>query len=192
MVASSDRYHFDHYRLGLVNRKIQSQNLAALCYNSGMKNIIIFDLDETVINSTHRTPNNPDGTLNLDAYIRLHNPENVAKDTLLPIAQLMRARYAMGDYIIVLTARDMKPCDYQFLNDYNLPYHKIMSRDQASANHYKMKDGEYKMRWIKSFLNLKQFAGLQVIMFDDAKPVKSALRKLFPVLCAHKVNARFA
>jgi hypothetical protein len=27
-VASSDRYHFDHYRLGLVNRKIQSQNLA--------------------------------------------------------------------------------------------------------------------------------------------------------------------
>ena len=28
MVASSDHYHFDYYRLGLVNRKIQSQNLA--------------------------------------------------------------------------------------------------------------------------------------------------------------------
>lgn len=158
-----------------------------------MKNIIIFDLDETCINSTHRTPNFPDGTLNLEAYILNHTPQNVAKDTLLPIAALMRERYALGDYIIILTARDMKPCDYQFLQNHGLPYNKIMSRDQCkTTKHYKMRDGEYKLKWIMPFLKLKQFRGRPVIMFDDAKPVKSALRKLFPVLCAHKVNHKIS
>lgn len=154
--------------------------------------IVIFDLDETVIDSRHRTPNNPDGTLNLAGYQANHTPENVAKDTLLPIARLMQQAYASGAYVIVLTARDMKDCDYQYLSDYGLKYHKIMSRDQASPNHYKMKDGEYKKRWIVPFLNLRQFKNAAVVMFDDAKPVKSTLRKFFPVLCAHKINARFS
>lgn len=157
-----------------------------------MRYIAIFDLDETVIDSRHRTPNNPDGTLNLAAYIENHTAENVAKDTLLPLAEVMRAAYADGAYVIVLTARDMKQCDYDYLADNGLKYHKIMSRDQASENHYKMKDGDYKARWILPFLNLKQFAKKTVIMFDDAKPVKARLRKHFPVMCAHKINARIA
>lgn len=158
-----------------------------------MKNIIIFDLDETCINSSHRTPNNPDGTLNLPAYIALHSADNVAKDTLLPISRILRDRYNMGDYIIILTARDMKECDYEFLDNHNLPYNKVMSRDKCKTkSHYTMKDGEYKLKWIKSFLNLKQFANKAVIMFDDAKPVKSVLRSLFPVLCAHKINRKIS
>jgi hypothetical protein len=155
-----------------------------------MRYIAIFDLDETVIDSRHRTPNNPDGTLNLAAYIERHTAENVAKDTLLPLARVMRAAYNAGAYVIVLTARDMKDCDYAFLRDKGLPYHKIMSRDRANEKHYKMSDGDYKARWILPFLNLKQFRNKPVIMFDDAKPVKARLRKHFPVLCAHKANAR--
>ena len=157
-----------------------------------MRYIAIFDLDETVIDSRHRTPNHPDGTLNLAAYIENHTPENVAKDTLLPLADVMRAVYDSGAYVIVLTARDMKQCDYDYLTDNGLKYHKIMSRDQASEAHYKMKDGDYKARWILPFLNLKQFAKKPVVMFDDAKPVKARLRKHFPVMCAHKINARIA
>ena len=158
-----------------------------------MKNIIIFDLDETVINSLHRTPNFPDGTLNLQAYLQNQTAENIAKDTLLPLVSVMRERFAAGDYIIVLTARGMIKADYDYLTDNNIPYHKIMSRDQCkTTRHYKMKDGEYKLFWIKSFLNLRQFKGKPVIMFDDAKPVKSVLRKLFPVLCAHKINRKIA
>ena len=156
-----------------------------------MGNVIIYDLDETVINSAHRTPNNPDGTLNLPAYIALHSPDNVMKDTLLPLSKVMRDRYNAGDYIIVLTARDMKECDYVFLMAHQLPYHKIMSRDQCKTKrHYSMKDGEYKEYWIKSFLNLRQFKNKHIIMFDDAKPVKSVLRKMFPVICAHKANRK--
>lgn len=155
------------------------------------RNLVIFDLDETVINSKHRTPNNPDGTLNLAAYRELHTADNVFKDTLLPMANVMRERYAAGDYIVILTARDMKAYDYAFLDAHNLPYHKIMSRDRCRTKlHYNMRDGEYKFYWIRTFLNLKQFSKLPVIMFDDAGPVKSALRRLFPVICAHKANKK--
>ena len=157
-----------------------------------MRNILIFDLDETVINSAHRTPNNPDGTLNLAAYIENHTPENVAKDTLLPLAVFMKLRYMMGDYIIICTARDMKQCDYDYLARHGIKYHKIMSRDTVKhESHYRLKDGEYKARWIIPYLNLRQFRGHPVIMFDDAKPVKATLRaKGIRVMCAHKINKR--
>lgn len=156
------------------------------------RNILIFDLDETVIDSRHRTPNNPDGTLNLSAYMEKHTPENVAKDTLLPLARILKNAFGNGSYIVILTARDMKECDYEYLAANGIRFNKIMSRDKASATHYKLSDGEYKLRWIRNFLNLKQFAKLPAVMFDDAKPVKSTLRKLFPVLCAHKMNERLA
>lgn len=152
--------------------------------------IAIFDLDETVINSAHRTPNNPDGTLNLEAYIARHTPENVRKDKVLPLAETMRRLYNMGWQVFVLTARDMKACDYEFLARHNLPYHRIFSRDQAKPDHYRLSDGEYKRRWIQKLLNLRQYRGAYVIMFDDSSKVKSALRRFFPVLCAHKVNAK--
>jgi phosphoglycolate phosphatase-like HAD superfamily hydrolase len=153
--------------------------------------IVIFDLDGTVIDSAHRTPNNADGTLNLAAYHANHTPENVAKDKLLPLARLIRAAYDSGMYTVILTARDMKACDYEYLEKHGIRAHKIMSRDRVkSEKHYKASDGAYKAKWIRPFLNLKQFAQCSVVMFDDAAPVKNELRKLFPVLCAHKVNRR--
>ena len=155
-----------------------------------MKNVIIFDLDETVINSAHRTPNNPDGSLNLAKYLELQNPENIAKDTLLPIVRIMRARFVAGDFIVVLTARGMSPADYQFLVDLHLPYHLILSRNDIPTDHYKLSDGKYKLRHILPFLDLADYDN--IVMFDDAKLVKSELRKHFPVLCAHKINRRLS
>lgn len=157
-----------------------------------MRRILVFDLDETVICSKHRTPSNADGSLNLPAYIANHTPENVAKDTLLPLADVMKKAYLDGHYIIVLTARDMMQCDYDFLALHGLRYHKLFSRDQAKPAHYSLKDGEYKARWIMPFLNLKQFKGKPVLMFDDAAPVKKALRGYFPVVCAIKTNAKLS
>ena len=34
------------------------------------KRVMIFDLDETLVNSKHRTPNRADGTLDLAGYFR--------------------------------------------------------------------------------------------------------------------------
>jgi beta-phosphoglucomutase-like phosphatase (HAD superfamily) len=159
-----------------------------------MMRVFIFDLDETVIDSRHRTPNNADGTLNLAAYIERHTPENVARDTLLPLADVMRDLIARGEKVWILTARDMKECDYEFLRNHGLNAAKIMSRDRVrSAKHYKSSDGSYKQKWLAPLRNLRQFAKAHFIMFDDAAPVLSALRK-FGITCinAHKVNARLA
>jgi hypothetical protein len=156
--------------------------------------VFIFDLDETVINSKHRTPNNPDGTLNLAAYIERHTPENVALDTLLPLADVMRDLIARGEKVWILTARDMKKCDYDFLRDHGLTAAKIMSRDQCrGVKHYKSGDGEYKRKWLAPLRNLKQFVKAHFIMFDDAAPVLRTMRQMgITCINAHKANARLA
>lgn len=151
---------------------------------------LIFDLDETVINSSHRTPNNEDGTLNLQAYIALHTPENVAKDTLLPLAIVMRKAIEQGYKVAILTARDMAACDYEFLKAKGILPKHVFSRDKCKTKkHYKMKDGEYKAKWFS--LMPKTLTRNNCIMFDDAKPVKTEMRKIgVTVLCAHKINAK--
>lgn len=157
-----------------------------------MKMVYIFDLDETVINSKHRTPNNPDGTLNLAAYIENHTPENVWKDTLLPLAGVMQKLIAENANVWIITARDMKVCDYEFLIAHGISPKTIMSRDRVkSRKHYTLGDGAYKVRWIKQMLNLRQYAKAHCIMFDDAKPVIKAMRSLgVSCLNAVKVNER--
>ena len=55
-----------------------------------IKNIVIFDLDQTVINSNHRNPCNEDGTLNLERYFELKTRVNIFKDTLLPLAKIFK------------------------------------------------------------------------------------------------------
>lgn len=154
---------------------------------------MIFDLDETVIDSRHRTPNNPDGTINLSAYHEKHTPENVFKDTLLPLASVMKQAKKNGITVWVCTARDMLPCDYEFLNLHGLGYDKIMSRDRVRSNkHYNKSDGAYKKQWL-NILNLKQYQNAHVVMFDDAKPVLTTIRKMGIIgLNAHKVNRRLS
>jgi hypothetical protein len=156
--------------------------------------VFIFDLDETVINSAHRTPNNPDGTLNLDAYIAKHTPENVLLDTLLPLADIMRDLIARGEKVWILTARDMKQCDYEFLAAHGLLAAKIMSRDKCrTTKHYRSSDGDYKAKWLKPLFNLRQFVKTHFIMFDDARPVITKMRSLgVTCLNAKMLNARLA
>ena len=85
------------------------------------KKIVIFDLDETVIDSSHRTPNNPDGTLNLNKYFELKNRENIFKDSLLPLAAKMKELYASGEYhVVICTARHMDENDFDFLEHHGL------------------------------------------------------------------------
>jgi FMN phosphatase YigB (HAD superfamily) len=153
-----------------------------------MKNIIIFDLDMTVVDSSHRTPNKPDGTLDLQAYFCLRNRDSIMRDTLLPLAKAMRALFE-NNYIIIATARSVDAADYEFLEKNNLPYHKFFHRDWGSME----KDASLKLRQIKKFLNLRQFRGKPCYMFDDASPVIREMRKAgIRCLNSHKVNKRLA
>ena len=89
-----------------------------------MKNIIIFDLDMTVVDSRHRTPNKPDGTLDLQGYFNLRNRDSIMRDTLLPLAKAMRS-LAKDNYIIIATARSVDEADYEFLKRNNFHHRYI-------------------------------------------------------------------
>jgi FMN phosphatase YigB (HAD superfamily) len=157
-----------------------------------MQRIVIFDLDETLIDSSHRTPNRPDGTLDLDRYFAMKNRESIFKDTLLPLAVFFKALDRNENYIIVCTARAMNADDYEYLAHHGIYAHKILCRPMdGSENH--IGDPTLKARKIQRLRNLKQFRGKPVTMFDDSAPVIRAMRAIgIACLNAVKVNQRLA
>lgn len=156
-----------------------------------MKRIIIFDLDETVVDSAHRTPNYPDGTLNLPLYLKMKTRENTMQDGLLPLAEFWKNLCTKENYIIVCTARSWADFDQEFLDIHGLKAHKIIAR--FSERHMTMRDSDLKREGLSRLFNLRQFRDLPKYMFDDAKPVIAAMREMGLVcLNSHKVNARLA
>ena len=88
----------------------------------------IYDLDHTVIDSTHRQATLADGSLDLAHWIENNTPEKIARDSLLPLAKQMRENFKRGAEIVVCTARVLQCADYEFLREHGLHAHAILSR----------------------------------------------------------------
>jgi hypothetical protein len=156
-----------------------------------MKRVVIFDLDETVVDSAHRTPNNPDGTLNLPLYMTLKTRENTLRDGLLPLAKFWKSLDLSETYVIVCTARTWADFDQEFLDLHGLRAHKIIARFTPAQ--CKMRDPDLKRRGLSKLFALKQFKNLPKFMFDDAKPVIAEMRRMGLVcLNSHKINRRLS
>lgn len=154
------------------------------------KRICVFDLDETLIDSAHRTPNRPDGTLDLARYFELKNRESIFNDTLLPLAAFFKALDRSENYVVICTARVMNQDDYDFLEAHGIRAHRILCRPlDGSENN--VRDGVLKRRKIQRLRNLRQFHGKPFYMWDDASPVIREMRSI-GVVCqnAVKVNQR--
>ena len=91
----------------------------------------IFDLDHTVIDSSHRQLTRPDGSLDLDAWRANCTADKINADTLLPLARTMRLAYAKGHNVIICTARVLSRHDLTYLADNDLRYHVLLSRDEG-------------------------------------------------------------
>ena len=88
----------------------------------------IFDLDHTVIDSSHRQHTKPDGSLDLDNWRENCTREKIMADKILPLADLMRSAYARKHKVIICTARVLSVWDHVFLADNDLRAHAILSR----------------------------------------------------------------
>jgi phosphoglycolate phosphatase-like HAD superfamily hydrolase len=154
------------------------------------KRLAVFDLDETLIDSSHRTPNKPDGTLDLDKYFAMKNRKSIFEDSLLPLADTFKRLDRKENYVVICTARAMNQDDWDFLAAHGLDAHLVLCRPlDGSENH--IKDAALKARKIQRLRNLKQFRGKPVVMFDDAIPVIRAMRQIgVACLNAVKVNQR--
>lgn len=136
----------------------------------------IFDLDGTVIDSTHRQASHPDGTLDLEHWVENSTPALIERDTLLPLADVMRAAIMRGDDVIICTARVLAEADLDFLERRGLYVPDILSRPEGcNWPDPVLKSLLLKMYCQDNCLNWQLFLKT-AIMFEDAKPTIELLR----------------
>jgi phosphoglycolate phosphatase-like HAD superfamily hydrolase len=141
--------------------------------------MFIFDLDHTVIDSSHRQSTLPCGSLDLAHWIENNTPEKIAKDTLLPLADIWKNAKKSGATIGVCTARVLQDADYEFLADNGLEFDFILSRPMGDNTG----DAELKKRLLTEYAqyekqSLPQFVrGIQAF-FDDNKSVLKMLKSI--------------
>ena len=154
----------------------------AFTYIENMKNgvddmaFIVFDLDGTVIDSSHRALNKPCGSIDLAHWRENCTPEKIAQDKVLPLARAMRRMYAAGHTIIVCTSRIMQDADFQFLRDNDLPHHVVLHRDILDDRSC----GDMKVAHLTEYLLAhtgKGIADNNVVMFEDNMGVINAMMK---------------
>ena len=92
--------------------------------------LYIFDLDGTVIDSSHRQNTLPDGSLDLAHWIENNTVEKILADSLLPLAEKMRE--VRSDTVAVITARVIQDADLAFLRRNDLKFDYLYSRAQGN------------------------------------------------------------
>jgi len=127
----------------------------------------IFDLDHTVIDSSHRQATRPDGSLDLDHWREHSTPDLIERDTLLPLAHEWRKIHRKGGTIIVCTARVMGYADYFYLGSRGMFAEKIISRQEGDTT----PDDLLKLRGLRQYaadigMSWRKFCASSM-MFDD-------------------------
>ena len=96
--------------------------------------LYIFDLDGTVIDSSHRQNTRPDGSLDLAHWIENNTVEKILADSLLPLAGKMRSVRSVKDTVAVITARVIQDADLAFLKRNDLRFNYLFSRAQGNTS----------------------------------------------------------
>jgi hypothetical protein len=148
----------------------------------------IFDLDGTVIDSTHRHATLPDGSLDLAHWIENSTPEKIAGDSLLPLADYMRMFFPHHE-VLVCTARVMGEADYEFLFDNGLQADAILSRPEGNC----LPDGYLKEMLLRDHATRRGFTWVEFVknttIFDDNASVLDTLGRVgIRTICARTLN----
>ena len=94
--------------------------------------LYIFDLDGTVIDSSHRQNTLPDGSLDLAHWVENNTPEKILADSHLPLAGKMRSVRSVKDTVAVITARVIQDADLAFMKRNDLKFDFLFSRAQGN------------------------------------------------------------
>ena len=132
----------------------------------------IFDLDGTVIDSSHRLGDS------LDDWRRMNTPANVAKDSPLPLLDQMRDAIADDLNVIICTSRVMAGRDFRWLDDHGIRGVTILCRD---VNDDRL-CGFFKLHLLKDYADSLGYTWARFcqtsIMFDDSIDVQNTLRSV--------------
>ena len=133
----------------------------------------IFDLDGTVIDSTHRQ-----GDGSLDDWRRLDTAKNVALDSPLPLLDQMRDAIADDLDDIVCTSRVMAGRDFRWLDDHGIRGIDILCRAPSDNRTC----GFFKLQLLHNYARSIDYTWARFaqtsLMFDDDKGVQDTLRSV--------------
>ena len=137
---------------------------------------VIFDLDATVIDSSHRQLAKADGSLDLVAWKKNSTYPKVMRDSLLPLANHWNRIQKMKNvFIAICTARVMSKADLDYLRIKGLKANEIMSRSNTDHR----PDAIMKKAKILAFLrDHKITKWSNVTFYDDNKNVLQMLLDL--------------
>jgi len=145
------------------------------------KPIYIFDLDGTVVDSSHRFTGTAEGKVDLAKWIEDSTRENIFKDSLLPLAKFMKALMKANQNVWICTARNMSKDDFDFLAEKGIKAKTILCRKDGDNR----ADAEMKTAKLKRLFNLKQFQNAEKIMFDDNESIQKEMPKI-GINCLHQ------
>ncbi len=155
--------------------------------------LYIFDLDHTVIDSSHRQLTREDGSLDLDNWIENCTREKIYADRLLPLARIMRKLIADDNHqVAICTARVLSKHDYDFLTDRGLFPDYILARQAGDSS----KDDKLKYRAIWNLLTSLKIPRARwrssVTLLDDNQSVLTMAENRLKItaLDAIKLNSR--
>ena len=93
----------------------------------------IFDLDHTLIDSSHRMNKFKDSSydLDIDYWLENNTHENIMQDRLLPLVELFKEFQKTQFTNIAVTARSLSISDFQYLEKNGLNFHMILHRENS-------------------------------------------------------------
>lgn len=144
-----------------------------------IKEIHIYDMDGTLVDSSHRYRIGENGKIDLAHWIENCKPEMIEKDKLLPLADQYKEQLNNPEiYTVIATARVLEESDWNYIKNVLGVPNKVISRNgrDDTRKGAKMKiDGLRYLRYLRQFANVKKY------FYEDNKDY------LYPVaeyLCA--------
>ena len=138
--------------------------------------LYIFDLDGTVIDSSHRQNTRPDGSLDLAHWIENNTPEKILADSLLPLAEKMRSVRSATDTVAVITARVIGNADLAFMSRNGLKFDHLFSRAEGNQTPDDLLKRRAILKLAKKLQRSMAWMRKNAIFFDDNLDVLSMVR----------------
>jgi len=125
--------------------------------------IYIFDLDGTIIDSSHRATHDINGNIDLEGWKEKSTKEFIFNDALLPLYAKLQEVYKNGDMVILCTARELGKWDLEYIHMHNIYYDRIISRPKGNIT----TDWKLKKAQCRYLFNLPQYRNIEKWFFDD-------------------------
>ena len=94
--------------------------------------ISIYDLDGTIIDSSHRATHDENGNIDLENWKAKSTKDFIFQDSLMPLYTQLVADYKNGNMVILCTARELGKWDLEYIHSHNIYYDRIISRPKEN------------------------------------------------------------